>query len=329
MRLYSVLDSGFSAASVTSAAGTGVFNFYNIKPGDFKIYFNSAAAGYAPEWYNDAASFASATVVTVTEGGTTSGIVAQLASLAPEINIKQGAASIASGGTYDFSTKTINTDTDVVFTVENIGNANLTLTSLPLTIGGTDAGQFSVTAQPVSPVTPAGNTTFTVRFRPTTIGAKTAQISIANNDGDENPYLLNLTGSGAAVVSTIGVSSPNGGETWLVGSGHDVTWTSAGTIANVMIECSTNSGSSYTTVVPSTPNDGSYAWTIPNTLSTTCLVRVSDAANASVNDASNGVFTIAAGPTSRTTSWGHGTASESIVGLRRRAYGRPSGLRPR
>ena len=103
----------------------------------------------------------------------------------------------------------------------------------------------------------------------------------------------NVTGINAQLLlASITVTSPNGGETWSVGSSHDITWTSTGTIADVKIEYSTDSGTSYTTVIASTANTGSYAWTVPGTLSTTCMVRVSDAADGDPLDASDAVFTI-------------------------------------
>jgi len=312
VRLYSVLDGTFARAGVTSAAGTGIFNFYNVMPGDYKIYFNAAAAGFGPEWWADAGSFATATVITVTEGGSVTGINAQLAAIAPEINLKQGVTNISTGGTYGFGSKIIGTDTDTVFTIENLGTGDLTLSGLPLTIGGGNADQFSVTAQPASPIVPAGSTTFTVRFHPTTIGAKTAQISIANNDGDENPYLLNLTGTGAAVPATITVTSPNGGESWQAGTSHAITWTSTGTIANVKIEYSTNTGSSYATVIASIANSGSYGWTVPISPSANCLVRISDASNAAIGDVSNAMFSIVAVPAGAKVDF-NGDGKEDIL----------------
>ncbi|MCP5105317.1 MAG: choice-of-anchor D domain-containing protein, partial [bacterium] len=117
---------------------------------------------------------------------------------APEMALSQGATPIADGGSHDFGSQALSTDTDVVFTITNSGAENLTLTT-PITIGGADAGEFSIQAQPTSPVTSGGGTTtFTVRFTPTTTGAKTATISIANNDADENPYDLTITGTGTA-----------------------------------------------------------------------------------------------------------------------------------
>ena len=92
--------------------------------------------------------------------------------------------------------------------------------------------------------------------------------------------------------ATITVTSPNGGESWAVGSNQNITWTSTGTIANVNIDYSTNSGSNWTPVAANTINDGSYNWTVPSTPSVNCLVRVSDAADSDPTDSSNAVFTI-------------------------------------
>ncbi|MGB8319414.1 MAG: LamG-like jellyroll fold domain-containing protein, partial [Ignavibacteriaceae bacterium] len=92
------------------------------------------------------------------------------------------------------------------------------------------------------------------------------------------------------------VTSPNGGEDWQVGSSHDITWTST-SVSNVKIEYSTNNGTNWTGIVSSTSSDGSYSWKIPNTPSTNCKVRVSDASNSTVNDQSNNVFTISTKPT--------------------------------
>lgn len=118
---------------------------------------------------------------------------------------------IADSDTYNFGTKALNPDTDTVFTIFNTGDADLTLT-LPITLGGANADQFSIQAQPVSPIAPTDNTTFTVRFTPTSAGAKTATISIVNNDGDENTFDITLDGTGPAAGGGGGL--PPGGTTF-------------------------------------------------------------------------------------------------------------------
>ena len=47
---------------------------------------------------------------------------------------------------------------------------------------------FVVGTQPTTPVAPAGTSTFTITFTPASLGAKTATVTIANDDADENPY---------------------------------------------------------------------------------------------------------------------------------------------
>ncbi|MBN1694685.1 DUF362 domain-containing protein [candidate division WOR-3 bacterium] len=93
------------------------------------------------------------------------------------------------------------------------------------------------------------------------------------------------------VPSYITITSPNGGEYWYVDSTYNITWTSSNTSGNVQIEYSVNNGSSWTEEIASTPDDGSYSWTVPDTPSDNCLVRVSDT-EGSPSDISDAVFWI-------------------------------------
>ena len=102
--------------------------------------------------------------------------------------------------------------------------------------------------------------------------------------------------SGIAVAPGFTVTSPNGGETWTVGTHHNITWTTSGSIPDVKIDYSTDNGSLWIELVASTTNTGTYDWTIPNAPSTQCLVRVSDALETTVNDQSSATFTITLTP---------------------------------
>ncbi|MCP5052544.1 MAG: hypothetical protein GY940_35575 [bacterium] len=106
---------------------------------------------------------------------------------------------------------------------------------------------------------------------------------------DTSNAVFSIVSSGA---STITVTSPNGGESWPVGSSKAIQWTSTGTVGNVIIEYSTNSGGSWNTVTSAASNTGSYTWSVPNAVSTTCLVRVREVSDSSPSDTSNAVFTI-------------------------------------
>ncbi|MCP5052288.1 MAG: hypothetical protein GY940_34285 [bacterium] len=96
----------------------------------------------------------------------------------------------------------------------------------------------------------------------------------------------------------ITVTSPNGGENWIVGSIHDITWNLGAGGGNVMIEYSTTNGTGWTTIASSTADDGIFSWTVPNTVSNSCLVKITDttAGRASNTDTSDAVFSISTVP---------------------------------
>ena len=126
---------------------------------------------------------------------------------APEINIKQGLTSYATAGTFGFGSQVSGTNSSATtFTIENTGTATLNLTGSPIVaISGTNASEFSINQSSTSAtVTAAGTTTFTITFSPTSQGSKTAAISIANDDatGGENPYVINLTGTGTVSAAS-------------------------------------------------------------------------------------------------------------------------------
>jgi hypothetical protein len=124
----------------------------------------------------------------------------------PEMDVQGNSVSIADGDTTpdladhtDFgSVAAVGGSVDRTFTIVNSGGAALNLSGDPLVeISGANAGDFSVTAQPTSPVASGGGSiTFTVRFDPSDLGLRTATISIANDDNDENPYNFDIQGTG-------------------------------------------------------------------------------------------------------------------------------------
>jgi hypothetical protein len=93
---------------------------------------------------------------------------------------------------------------------------------------------------------------------------------------------------------TITVTSPNGGESWPASSTQNITWTSTGSVGNIKIQYSVNSGNSWAAIASSTANDGSYSWTVTNVSSFQCLVKVSET-DGSPLDTSNAFFFITSG----------------------------------
>jgi hypothetical protein len=90
------------------------------------------------------------------------------------------------------------------------------------------------------------------------------------------------------------VTSPNGGESWPVGSTQTITWLSGGDVGDLKIEYSTDSGLTWIEIIDVTENDGVYTWIVPDTESSECLVRISEADDGIPSDISDGLFSIVA-----------------------------------
>ncbi|RKX43694.1 MAG: hypothetical protein DRP27_07830, partial [Thermotogae bacterium] len=97
-----------------------------------------------------------------------------------------------------------------------------------------------------------------------------------------------------SIVPSIEVTSPTlGTEVWRVGETHDITWDINGTIDTVEIEYSADGGSTYNLIASDvTASDGTYAWTIPDNISDTCLVRIYNSVDSTMYDVSDNYFKI-------------------------------------
>ena len=129
----------------------------------------------------------------------------------PEIDVRGNSVSITNGDstpslsdhTY-FGAVSVESGTLTrTFTIYNSGDADLNLSGSPkVALGGTNALDFNVSTQPDSPVAPADSTTFTVVCDPSAAGLRTATLSIANDDSDENPYNFSIQCAGQRSNST-------------------------------------------------------------------------------------------------------------------------------
>ena len=105
-------------------------------------------------------------------------------------------------------------------------------------------------------------------------------------------------GSGDSCAYT--VDSPNGGETWTLGQGYTIRWSSSGDACDAQVSLGLYTGASQVEEIAScgsSPNDEAHPWTIPATLAegTDYRVRVVDCGDASYGDYSNANFTIQGG----------------------------------
>jgi hypothetical protein len=152
---------------------------------------------------------ANTNTLTATQGATSDASSSfNVTASAPEINVKQNVTSLASGSGSHAAGSIVsgNSGSAITFTIENLGSANLTYSS----ISNSNTTDFTLnTTSTSSPIAASGTTTFTVAFNPTTAGAKSTTITINNNDADEGTYTFTVTGTGT--VSAASDIITNGG----------------------------------------------------------------------------------------------------------------------
>ena len=115
----------------------------------------------------------------------------------PEIEVRDGNALVNDGGTVNFGNTQPGVAVDKTLTVHNVGNSDLTLNAL--NPGNFPVG-FSLQQNFGSPtLAPGASTTFVVRLQSNSAGNFAGPTFLNNNDGDENPFDLNLQGSVATI----------------------------------------------------------------------------------------------------------------------------------
>ncbi|NNK59122.1 MAG: choice-of-anchor D domain-containing protein, partial [Flavobacteriaceae bacterium] len=154
---------------------------------------------------------------------------------APEIDITGLGVSIVDGDTTpsttddtDYGSSPVSTPVAHTFTIHNTGT--LTLNVGTITVSGTNAGDFVVTTPPSTTVAAGATTTFILTFTPSAGGNRTASISIANDDSDENPYNFDVQGSAPYPPPKYcyyleDFDASNGGWTIITSTNDTWTWT--------------------------------------------------------------------------------------------------------
>lgn len=113
----------------------------------------------------------------------------------PTMSVKVGTIGVASSGIYDFGEINISSTPETkTFTIKNTGNMTLTLLG-GATLNNSSGTAFGMTLPASSSINPNLSTNFSVTFNVNTIGTYQATISIPNNDGNNNPYLITVKGT--------------------------------------------------------------------------------------------------------------------------------------
>ena len=107
--------------------------------------------------------------------------------------------------------------------------------------------------------------------------------------------LFGLSSGHLYAQEEITVEVPNGNEIWEIGTIQNILWHTANYGGPVRIEYSTDAGASYTIIDSSYSGTAPYEWTIPDTPSDLCAIKIADPADYSPFDISDAVFTISEG----------------------------------
>ncbi len=206
--LFSITNSGAAAliiSSVSTSSAMGAAADFSVlswptrveagSSSNLVIAFNPSLGGVRTAVVSIANSDYTKSNYTFVVQGT--GTESEIAVSGNDVDIASGSTTISTANHTDFGTAEAGVATVTrTFTVTNSGTDNLTIDSI--TLSGDHAADFSVSSAASSPVASGGSTTFDILFDPSAAGVRTALVSIANNDGDENPFTFVVGGTGEA-----------------------------------------------------------------------------------------------------------------------------------
>jgi hypothetical protein len=96
-----------------------------------------------------------------------------------------------------------------------------------------------------------------------------------NATGDWDRLLVNAILWAWPGMPVVGVTAPDTGDAWTVGTTHDITWTAAGgTIVKDSIVYSNDDGATWNFIDKYNGSRTSYTWTVPNNPGADCYVKV-------------------------------------------------------
>ncbi len=121
------------------------------------------------------------------------------------------------------------------------------------------------------------------------------------------------------IQPTLTLESPFGGEQWLEGMIHRISWQTTGTVETVRLEFSSDGGNQWTDIV-TVANIGFYEWLVPPAHSDRCLIRISNAADPTITDTSDSPFRIGVGTCDTILQYARSRLFERTISGLRAAY---------
>ncbi len=166
-----------------------------VPAGTYAVTFSGGGWGSAVTYYN----------VTVGSQNAKLDGVRGVAPPAPVIQVSGNGLVVFSGDTSprkedntDFGNANLTQQSVTkTFTIGNIGNQNLRLTSFThVIISGVNASDFTLVSDAATNVAAGASTTFTITFDPSALGVRNATITITSNDPSTATYSFSILGRG-------------------------------------------------------------------------------------------------------------------------------------
>ncbi|MFM8560110.1 MAG: beta strand repeat-containing protein, partial [bacterium] len=266
------LKQGATTVASTTTNALGQYSFGYLESGTYDVVVTAPAGGTTVD-------------ATAGTGATTNTRVSAIWRVEALTNAQASASN-------DFvvaSAKPLATTTTISPSVRSVGDPAFTLTVngtgfTPCSIVRLDGFDRATTFVSATQVTAAlttvdqgagGSKAVTV-FTPTPGG------------GTSNAQTLTINGTPDTTPPVVSITAPVGGESWPAGQVRNITWTATDDVAvtTVDLALSTNGGATYPTAIATAiANSGSFAWTVPLTITSTARVRVT-ARDGSLNTAS-------------------------------------------
>ncbi len=209
--------------TATDADGDTLSYAWSKMFGPGNVSFTAQAASTTAT-FNAAGSYTIEVLVSDGNGGSVSGTVDVTVNEAPTTDD----GDIVVTGNTDFGATYVEDGSSVrTFTIRNDGTGVLLIENV--TLGGTDAAAFSITAASALSLAAGGSTAVEVTFDPSSEGSKTATLTVVSDDPTDGTVVLDLTGE-ALAGSTPALPPPSDDD-----DGCNVGFGSSGSLLGILL----------------------------------------------------------------------------------------------
>ncbi len=308
---FTIENTGGSTLTIQS-----ITNAASGNPGDFVVSTTGMATSLAANatttftvTFSPSATGSRSAVVQIASSDTTTSLFRinvagpGAATSGPQISVFDGSGiggkqEASNTGTFGFSPiLTSGSSSPQTFIIENTGTTNLAFSSPSVTVAGSNPGDFIVsTAGMATSLAPNATTSFTVTFEPTAVGTRTAQVQIASNDPNTNPFSINVSGTAVAALGpqlSVFAGNSTSGSALVDGNSFALPTTLSGSSSSVQTFTIENTGTTQLTnlqVAKSVPGDATFV-VDTSTLATTLDVDTTTSFTVTFKPTSEGLKT--------------------------------------